>query len=274
MRKLTAFLTMAVLAAAARAQGPEYFPLKAGRKLHYRATVSQSINMGGQPAGGSSGTSNGVEEVVGPSKALGKEAILVRSVRNDSISGGPMGAVVLSYTNEAYYQATAEGVYLLATFRIPGDTIQEAESTKYEQPLQILKLPADSGAGWRVGTTKLRGALVTTDAKVQGREDVTVPAGTFKNCLKVKQTSSDVGGTMAGGMGGMEFSVTGGELSTTAWYASGIGLVKEQVYTRLALSAPNLPPGAGLDATFEQTRQLVKVEGSRTGKETKTSKKK
>ncbi len=70
-----------------------------------------------------------------------------------------------------------------------------------------------------------------------------------------------MGGVMSG-MGGMEFTVSGGELSTTVWYAPGVGVVKEQVYTRLALSSPNLPPGTGLDATFEQTRQLVKIESA------------
>ncbi len=259
---------MTVMATAAWAQGPEYFPLKTGRKLHYQATNSQSINMGGQAMGGSTGVSNATEEVVGPSKTLGKDAILVRSVRKDSVSGGQTGSMTVSYSNEAYYQATAEAVYLLATFRIPGDTADRPESTKYEPPLMILKLPADSGAIWRVGTMQLRGARVTTDAKVLGKEDVTVPGGSFKNCLKVRQTSADMGGVMSG-MGGMEFTVSGGELSTTVWYAPGVGVVKEQVYTRLALSSPNLPPGASLDATFEQSRQLAKIEDAAAGKEAK-----
>jgi hypothetical protein len=267
MRKLTAFLTMVALATTAWGQGSEYFPMKTGRKLHYQATISQSFNAGGQVMG-STGASHAIEEAAGPSKALGKDAFLVRSVRKDSVSG-QMGTMTVSYTNEAHYRVTPVGVYILGTIRVPSDLEERPESTLYEPPLLVLRLPADSGTGWRVGTLKLRGASITTDAKIAGKEDVTVPGGTFKNCLKVKQTSVDMGGKMSGGGAGMEFAVTGGELSTTVWYAPGVGVVKEQVYTRLALSAPNMPPGASLDAVFEQTRQLIKMEGAAAGKQTK-----
>lgn len=272
MRKLKAFLMMMALTTAAWAQGPEYFPLKTGRKLHYQTTNSQSISMGGRQVGGSSGVSNGVEEVAGPSRAMGKDAILVRAVKKDS-SGGPMGSMTLSYKTEAYYQVTPGGIFLLGSIRLPDDTSQQAESTRYEQPLMVLKTPPDSGATWKVGTLKMQGVSVSTEAKVMGREDVTVPAGAYKNCLKIKQTSTDVGGSMQG-MGGMSVTVTGGEMTVTAWYAPGVGLIKEQVNTRLALSSPAMPPDASAEVSFEQTRLLAKIEGAGSGKEAKKESKK
>jgi hypothetical protein len=171
----------------------------------------------------------------------------------------------MTYRMESYYQSGPEGILLLANFRIPGDSLQPPESTRFEPPLQVLKVPFDSGSGWRVGTMKMQGVSASPDAKVLGREDVSVPAGSFKNCLKVKSSSSEVGGTLQG-MGGMSLNVVGGEFSTTAWYAPGVGLVKQEVHTRFALSSPNIPEGMTAEVSFEQTQLLTKAEGLASGK--------
>ena len=59
-----------------------------------------------------------------------------------------------------------------------------------------------------------------TSGKILGKESVTVPAGTFENCLKVSY---------------IEKSNMGEESMkeyVTAWYAPGIGLVKEESKTK------------------------------------------
>lgn len=266
MRRFLGFFGAALLVSTAGAQKPDYFPLKPGLKKYFQATINQSTNIGGKSAGSQTAQSTIEEEIVGPSKALGKETILVRSSRKDSSSGGPLGNVNSSYQTESFYRVGAEGVFLLANFRAASDATQKAETTRFEPPLRLLKLPADSGSSWKVGTMTMQGLSVKPEARIQGREEVSVPAGSFKNCLKIKSGSSDLGGTID--MGGTPLTVTGGEFTATSWYAPGVGMVKEEVYTRFALSSPQMP-GMTAEVTFEQKRLLTKVEGTGAGKDTK-----
>ncbi|MCI0404928.1 MAG: hypothetical protein L0Z48_00845 [candidate division Zixibacteria bacterium] len=257
MRMLWALVFMA--AAVSPVWGQEYFPLNPGTRKHFQATVNQNTSVGGQSAMSVTAYFRNTEEVIGQAKVYEKPAILVRTTRVDSIPGRPADDSKLSQLIENYYQARPQGIFLLANFNLPADTGQKPDSTRYEPTLQVLKLPADSGAKWIIGTMKMQGILVGLTGQVLGREDVETPGGSFKNCLKTKSGSTSVSGGIQGASG-LAMNVTGGEFSSTSWYAPGVGLVKQDVATRFVLSSPNLPPGMSAELSFQQNLALTKVE--------------
>ena len=77
-----------------------------------------------------------------------------------------------------------------------------------------LRFPVTEGNNWNMSTKMGNSTLNVTFTIESVSEDVTVPAGTYKDCLKIKQ----VGGNDAGA------SVMGYE-----WYAPKVGIVKSLV---------------------------------------------
>ena len=88
----------------------------------------------------------------------------------------------------------------------------------YSPPETFLPIPIGLGSEWTVaGETMLLllRATVTNVAKVVAIEDITVPAGTFQDCLKIEQE--------------LQTSATGFQApaqSSTMWLAPDFGLVK------------------------------------------------
>ena len=271
MRRFLTFLFFGAAVSSAWGQAPEYYPLKPGTKKYFQVTINQTTSVAGQTSMTLTVYSQNEEVVAGPSKVNDKPAVLVRTSRRDSVSGRPMGDAKLAYRVESFYQTRPQGVFLLANYNLPSDSTQKPDSSRYEPPLQVLKLPADSGAAWSVGTMRMQGIAVGLNAQVVGREDVETPAGVFKNCLKTKSNSTSVSGALQGSQR-LSMTVSGGDFASTSWYAPGVGLVKQEVSSRFVMSSPNLPPGMSAELSFQQNLVLTKTETA--PKEKKEDKKK
>ena len=272
MRRILAIFFITTMASITWVQAQEYFPLKPGTKKFFQVTINQTTSVAGQTSMSLTVYSQNEEVVVGPSKVYDKPAVLVRTSRRDSVSGRPMEDAKLAYRVESFYQTRPQGVFLLANYNLPSDSTQKPDSARYEPPLQVLKLPADSGGNWSVGMMRMQGIAVGLNAQVVGREEVETPVGTFKNCLKTKSNSTSVSGTLQGSQR-LSMKVTGGEFSSTSWYAPGVGLVKQEVSSRFVMTSPNLPPGMTAELNFQQNLVLTKLE-SAPKEEKKESKKK
>ena len=94
-------------------------------------------------------------------------------------------------------------------------------SINYSPPQTFLPIPIKLGSEWKVtGEAKLPLGIkveVTNSAKVVAVENVIVPAGTFRDCLKIEQQLQ-----MRFSSGGVQFPPQ----SSTMWLAPDIGLVK------------------------------------------------
>ena len=97
-----------------------------------------------------------------------------------------------------------------------------AVSIDYSPPQIFLPVPIGLGSEWTVtGAAKLSLGIIgitietTNDAKVVAIENVIVPAGLFRNCLKIEQQ-------IRLSTGGAQFSPQ----NSTIWLAPDIGLVK------------------------------------------------
>lgn len=116
----------------------------------------------------------------------------------------------------------------------------------YEPALLYYSRNAAPGKEWTVGTMRQEGTTIPLSAKAVGRETVTVPAGTFKDCLKVMFVSDTMSGTVE--VWQKQFTVTSGKSRGIYWIADGIGVVKE---LEVATSTAEAPGPDGTPLTIE-----------------------
>ncbi len=122
----------------------------------------------------------------------GPETIGTESVKVISDGTYPVSDPASNSPNKFFIKSTPNRVLLFrATARVQG-----LDATiDYSPPATFLPIPIGLGSEWTViGTAKLLGGLLTSEvtnvAKVIAIENVTVPAGTFQNCLKIEQRLS------------------------------------------------------------------------------------
>ena len=99
------------------------------------------------------------------------------------------------------------------------------EKQSYDPALTYFTKDAVAGKSWNVGTMRDDDIKTPVSAHGAGKETVIVPAGTFKDCVKVIYSSDDVSGTMQ--MWGQTFTLTSAHTRGIYWVADGVGVVKE-----------------------------------------------
>ena len=167
-----------------------YLPLKEGAVFRYRTTV---FNMPGHR--------NGTSELVvlAPRELNGRRVV----PRRDISSNGNLPFIF-------FFTEDNDGVSWVATQ--VGD---DGELRELPRPQYSLKAPIRLGTTWDDTTSVTEvnghGTGVTLRAAFERTDEiVTVPAGTFKKCLKVK---------LVGATDEMSFQLS-------RWYAPGVGLLK------------------------------------------------
>jgi len=208
----------------------DYFPLDAGWTWRYR--VNSEI------------------------KNVGKEhtAMLVTNRDRLVVQGRKVVPRLYHDGHRYYYVAQDDGVRLVAD-RAPGAEVKPARPDQY-----VLKYPLKAGTSWPVWshTSLLRRQVfsptrvimvpITTPIEVtytiEGKGDVVkVPAGTFRDCLRLRGKASakrDLGDRI----GEVEVSV-----ETTEWFAPGVGLVK---MVRKEDSQPESPFAGAMTVELEK----------------------
>jgi hypothetical protein len=86
---------------------------------------------------------------------------------------------------------------------------------KVEPPFMLMKLPAAKGQKWKVDSkmTSRSGSDVIQGKFATDEEDVKVPAGEFKNAIRV---TADI-------------TIDGNMTSIKSWYAPKVGLIKQRI---------------------------------------------
>lgn len=116
------------------------------------------------------------------------------------------------------------GQRILSTHRT-GSTMDKPDNQEYDPPLLYYVRNAAPGRQWTVGTVRDEDTATPLSAKAVGRETVTVPAGTFKDCLKIVYASDSMSGTVE--VWQKQFNITSGRSRAVYWVADGVGVVKE-----------------------------------------------
>jgi len=118
----------------------------------------------------------------------------------------------------------------------------------------LLYFPKDTSVGktWTVGNMREENTLIPMTAKVVGKETVTVPAGTFKDCLRVVYSCDNISGTVD--VWQKQFNITSGKSRGIYWIAEGVGVVKE---LEIATSTAEAPGPDGTPVTIESSQCSV-----------------
>jgi hypothetical protein len=161
-----------------------YFPLKAGMRWEYTVTSTQ-----------------------GPTQKL-----LITNLAPREVSGAKVTPRKSEMGGAAFIEFMKQddtGVYRYAEQK------GAKASPDLVTPMEChLKFPITQGNNWNMGT-KVGNSTVNLNLSIESVSDqVMVPAGTFKDCLKVKQVGENAAGT----------TVLGYE-----WYAPKVGVVKSMV---------------------------------------------
>ncbi len=164
--------------------GESYFPLKAGMRWEYNVTSTQ-----------------------GPTQKLIITNLPPREVNGVKVT--PRKWEMGRNTFIELMKQDDTGVYRYAEQQ--GETAPPTLVTPMEYHL---KFPIAQGNSWNM-TTKVGNSVVNVGTTIDSVSDeVKVPAGTFKDCLKLKQAGENAEGT----------SILGYE-----WYAPKVGVVKSMV---------------------------------------------
>ena len=154
---------------------------------------------------------DGIEERVVTIEGL--ETIGTEVVKVISDGTYPVSDPASNNPNKFFIKATPDEVQI---FRATA-TIRGIDATiNYSPPGTFLPIPIGLGSEWTVTGDAMLGFLkipTTNAAKVVAVEDVTVPTGTYHDCLKIE----------------LEFSTSGlvtSSTQTTMWLAPDFGLVK------------------------------------------------
>lgn len=129
----------------------------------------------------------------------------------------------------------AAGQHVVSSYQT-STSMDKADRQDYDPHLLYFAGDAAVGKEWTVGSMREENTLIPMTAKVVGKETVTVPAGTFKDCLRVVYSSDAISGTVD--VWQKQFNITSGKSRGVYWVAEGIGVVKElEVATSTAESA-------------------------------------
>jgi len=149
-------------------------------------------------------------------------------------------------------QASKSGILVLASkARDLGDKFSD-EWEKYDPSLILYASDMKPGTKWKVGTVREDNLRMPMEAEVVGTESVTVPAGTFPNCLKLYVTCSRVTGTV--GSGAELGTFKSGKSISTVWIDPDVGSVKEDLILQATMEFPNGPP---MTATERKIKELL-----------------
>ncbi|MCL5102655.1 MAG: hypothetical protein M1133_00880 [Armatimonadetes bacterium] len=219
----------------------EIIPTAVGNKWEYESVklTRATIEYKGRMVAKMNDTSSGacIYEVLSVDNTKGEpvydyvESTSMRSTGTGSLSSdkselmitnGPDGLKILSIENDS-----SDG--------------KTPVKQRYDPPLMYFSNDAIAGKTWEVGTMRDGEVTNLMTAKGVGRETVTVPAGTFKDCLKVIYISDDISGSME--IMGQKFTFTSGKSRGIYWIADGVGVVKELEVSTSTSQAPG--PGGG-----------------------------
>ncbi len=239
--KWTFGLTLGVMAlvsmmvAVGAEEATSYLPMAKGNKWTYESTSRATAVVDGMEMEVLNTKGTTTDEIVGTSDQVTdpKDVLLYRSV--SSGKGAVQGVESSLELKMDSHLKWANDTLLVYQEKTEGLPFQEVLIAKYEKPLLVLKKTLKEGDVWEAGTMRLGKLEMPAQIKVSATEDVTVPAGTFKKCLKIVTEVTQISGSINGP--DVVLEVRNGTMTKTSWYAPGVGLVKEESTWTMSLDA-------------------------------------
>lgn len=231
-----AILLVVVSYATAALAATDIIPCAVGNKWQYDCykTLKGSVKYQGKTMAAMNDASFGgsVYEVLSVDGNTNQPVYEYREATNTTSSTG--GSEVQNQV-DLKIRNDSTGQQILSTYST-ASSLDRPDKQEYDPPLLYFVHGAAPGKEWTVGNMRDESTTAPMTAKAVGKETVTVPAGTFKDCLKVIYTSDAMTGTVD--LWDKQFTVTSGRSRGVYWVAEGVGVVKElEVSTSTAETA-------------------------------------
>lgn len=192
-----------------------YFPTEVGRTWHYATTKHSKLT------------------AESDSRHTEKRGAVAETVRGPSEHATVAIARTVTEENSTMGQVRIESVVhvRIAPDSIAVAAIQASGQSKIRtlsppQPLLLQEVPGPTVVGAQ-GSLRL-----TTRLEVQSSSQTEVPLGAFADCIATETT-----GPVSGSLNGVP--LRRGSIAIKAWYARGVGLVREERTLQLILMLPN-----------------------------------
>jgi hypothetical protein len=191
-----------------------YFPSEAGRAWRY-ATVKHSTLTAGPESRKSEKRGAVDEKVQGPSEHGTVAVSRVVTEQNATMGQVRVESII--------HVRVAPDAISVAAIELPRQGVQTLSPA---QPLLLRTVPGPNVEG-------MQGSLrLTTRLSSQSPSQTESPLGPFPDCI-VTETTGSVSGTLNGA------PVRDGSIVVKAWYARGVGLVREERTLEFSVAAPN-----------------------------------
>ncbi len=210
-----------------------YVPLTAGNRWVYTSSTQAFTEVGGTRLSLQDTRGTITVEIIGPSDqvATASNVMVQRSVLSESGTvGGQFNALNMV---ETWHLGWAGDWLSLYQEDMQEDPTEDAKTQRYSPPLRLFKKTPKDGDSWNVGVQRAERLSLPTQARVSEFEDVTVPAGTFKQCAKLIVEVTDPRGQIESE--GLILNVRGGRIVETRWLAPGVGVVKAELTMTMTL---------------------------------------
>jgi hypothetical protein len=204
-----------------------------GDKCVYKVFEQTSMVFEGTPVTSSShGTGTETSEAVAVSAGSDRTVFMVltsRAVETTHPDGKKDNSS--SYSLETC-RATKGGIWVDSSWAWENG---EDASVDVGEKFLEMRIPCAPGTSWHGGRVTYKdGFTARPFCEAASYEDVQVPAGTFKNCLKVTSSTPDgLDGTIL--QGNQRLEIVSGKLDVTTWFYPRVGIVKEVSVTSLRL---------------------------------------
>lgn len=235
MKRSPIFAVLAILVVPAFANAAGFSlddirPVKGDRTV-YKVFEQNTMTFENTPVTMSTrGTGTETTEVIGESKGSDKTIVQMLTIRDVKTTNNNTGKeeTTKSYSLETC-RTTPFGLWVDSNWTWDGDD----SSVDVGQTFLEMKVPCDIGASWVCGRLNYKdGFSIKPKSDVVSREDVDVPAGSFKSCLKVVSTTPDgAEGVLL--QDNQRLEIVSGSMQITSWYYPHIGLVKEITATTM-----------------------------------------
>lgn len=253
---LVGVLTASMAYAADAKSVPSAVPLAVGNRWEYSITQTgvMSVSEGEKSKSAQMSTSGTcVEEVTGVKERRPNGDVVYTDVLTTRMEKGINSAASESVV-ESQLMTSKSGVFILGSKSSGMDGLLSGQWVNYNPPLVMCSAGLKQGTKWKMGTVREGKLTMPMYAQVAGTESVTVPAGTFDDCLKVHITCNKVRGTM--GSGNDTAEITDGKSITTIWIAPNVGVVKEDNILQAKMEFP--PDEQGRVFTMLGTQRKIK----------------
>lgn len=225
--RITHLVILVLLTVSVAAAEKGVLPLAVGNQWEYSITENGVMSSGeGETSRSMEMRSTGtcLEEVVSI-KEHRKDG-MVYEYRSVTKMDAGLNMEASEATEDTLLLASEKGIAITASKSSGMDGLLSNEWVKYDPPLTIYGSGMKPGDKWKIGTIREGDLRMPMEAQVAGTQTVTVPAGTFENCLKIYVTCRKVTGTM--GSGKELASIQSGKSVNTVWVHPDVGVVREE----------------------------------------------